>query len=151
MEELLLDKLKAIIDPITAEMNLVLVDLSLRRYYGNISIEILADKEFGGITIEECTALNRRIGQTMEEMNLIAGSFNLEVSSPGLDRPLKTKKDFVRTIRRPVRFFLAQPVAEKLEHAGTIEHVEDENVLVNINGEVIRIPINIINKAKQII
>ena len=151
MEELLSDQIGNLISPFLEEMGVELVDLKIYRHRGNAAIAILADKEFGGITIEECSTLNRRISMAMEAQNILNGFYTLEVSSPGLDRPLRTAKDLRRARQREARFFLSQPVAGKLEHAGTIEEVNNENVLVRVNDQMISIPIHLINKAKQVI
>lgn len=151
MEEILLEKINNLASVFCEEMGVELVDLKVRRFQGNTSIEILADKKFGGITIAQCSALNRKVSAALEAENTIGGSYTVEVSSPGLDRPLCSKKDFMRARNRDVRFFLTQPLEEKLEYAGTIEEVEEENVVVNVGETMIHIPINIINKAKYII
>ena len=151
MEEILLDRINNLVMPFCEECGVELVDLNVRRFKGSAAIEILADKKFGGITIAECSALNRKISAALETENFLGDSYTIEVSSPGLDRPLRNRKDFMRAKNRDVRFFLSQPLAGKQEYDGTIEEVEEEAVVVNADAQMIRIPINSINKAKHII
>src|SRR3989338_2787065 len=104
-------------------MGVELVDLKVNRYRGDVAIQIFADRPAGGITIGECSALNRRINETLERENL-ALDYTLEVSSPGLDRPLRTKKDFARVIGKEIRFYLSEAVLERIEYTGVLKRVE---------------------------
>ena len=151
MEEILIERINNLVLQFCEELGVELVDLNVRRFKDNASIEVLADRKFGGITIAECGSLNRKLNAALEVENFLGGSYTIEVSSPGLDRPLRTKKDFIRARSRDVRFFLSQPLLEKMEYEGTIEEVDEDVVVVNADDHIIRIPINIINRAKHII
>lgn len=150
MMDILAQQLDELISSVLTQTQLILVDLHVRPQGRNIAIQILADKPQGGITLEECSAINRKIGDALEEKKLIAQSYILEVSSPGLDRPLKTVQDFFRVLGREVKFFLSNPVHNKLEYSGIIQKVENDFLVLNLGGATIDIPIQCINKAKQI-
>jgi ribosome maturation factor RimP len=75
----------------------------------------------------------------------------LEVSSPGLDRPLKSRNDFLRCINRKVRVFLNEPINGKSELEGVITEVKDDSVYIVINTESIEVPLSKVAKAKQVI
>lgn len=145
------EKILEIAKPFFEEIGAELVDLNVRRTHSQVHIQILADKPAGGITIDECSELNRKIGDAIEGQSLIGVHYLLEVSSPGLDRPLKTFRDFLRVRGREVRFFLSEPVEEKLEHAGVVQRIEGDQVVIESNFSKIVIPLNKINKAKQVI
>ena len=149
--ETLTEKVLKIAQPFLDSMSLELVELNLGRYKTQLTIQILADKLNGGITIEECTKLNRQIGEVLETEDVIAGHYVLEVSSPGLDRPLKTAKDFQRNLNRPVRCFLLEPVEGRIEHEGIIKRIEGDSVIIDGKSKEIMIPIIKLNKAKLII
>ena len=149
--EFLSEKIEKLISPFLKAMDVELVDLNIYRYRGDLTIQILADKKNGGITLHECSQLNRKIEDAIESENFLTGKYMLEVSSPGLDRPLRTTKDFLRVIGRDVRFFLSEPIENKIEHAGIVKRVEGENVVIDFNAMEITIPITKINKAIQII
>lgn len=149
--EFLNEKIEKIALPFLDEMDAELVDLNIHRHRGEVTIQILADKSQGGITINDCAALNRKIRDAFEMKNIIMGPYVLEVSSPGLDRPLKTIKDFRRVIGREVRFFLSEAVAERIEHAGVVKNVDDDRVIIKAQNIEIAIPLGKINKAKQMI
>jgi len=121
-------------------------------YQGNtLFLRIIVDRGDGGITLDECAHLNNDIGRILDEKNLIQGKYILEVSSPGLDRPLKTKNDFSRCINRRVKFFLSEAINGKIEIDGIIKEPRGEGVSIDTENGIILIPFSKINKAKQII
>jgi ribosome maturation factor RimP len=101
--------------------------------------------------MDECARLNREIGSLLDEKEIIQSRYVLEVSSPGLDRPLKTKEDFTRFINREVRFFLNDYINQKLEWDGLIDRVGQESLFIKVKSDIIEIPFLKINKAKLII
>ncbi len=149
--EFLSEKIEKITLPFLDVMGLELVELNIRRHNGETTIQIFADKHHGGITLDECTALNRRVSEIIEAQNIISERYTLEVSSPGLDRPLKTAKDFKRVLGRRVQFYLNEPVANRLEYAGEVKNADDNGVVIGVTNDEIMIPLDKINKAKQII
>lgn len=142
-------KLQDYLQSILAEANLQLVDLTVKRQGKISAVTVLADRPQGGITIDECTAINRRLITLIDQEQLIFGDYSVEVSSPGLDRPLKTKEDFLRVKGHNVRFYLSELVENKREHVGIIKDVTDNNVIVEIKAQSIALPLDKINKAVQ--
>ncbi len=151
MMESLAEKVEALIMPFLGALDVELVDLNIRRYHSQLTVQVLADKKNGGITIAQCAQLNRQIGDAIEVENLISGHYVVEVASPGLDRPLKTAKDFLRVVGREVRFYLSEPVDNKIEHSGFIKNADSDNVTIEVKTSQLTIPLNKINKAIQII
>ena len=137
--------------PLIEEAGMVLFDFQIRRHGREVTIELFIDRPNGGITIDECTGIHRRLRDILTLENLLTDDYTLEVSSPGTDRPLKTKKDFVRVMNYPVRFFLAEPVAERIEYDGVVKKVDEENVVINFKEQDVVIPILKINKATVLI
>lgn len=144
-------ELRSIIEEYLKSQNIDLVDLICRQEGSNLVLRILADFPSGGISIKECAHLNKEIGRILDEKDILQQNYLLEVSSPGLDRPLTTKADFFRCLNKTVRIFLKEPLNGKWELEGAISKVEDDLVCININGNIVNIPISIINRAKQVI
>lgn len=128
-----------------------LVDIIYRYEGADLVLRILADRPEGGINLDECAYLNTEICKILDERNLVQQNYILEVSSPGLDRPLRSKNDFLRCINRRVKIFLREAVAEKLEMDGTIIKADDDSVYIDMKGNNVRVPLFAITKAKQII
>jgi len=146
-----MNKIQTLLTPLLEEMHLVLVDLSVRRQGQDFYIEIITDHSQGGITLDECSLLNHRVKEHIEKENIIPDNYVLEISSPGLDRPLRTREDFLRVRHRNVHFYLATLIRDKREYIGVIKEVGSDNVVVSVNLEDIVIPIENINKALQVV
>lgn len=151
MLESIKKKIEQMVFPVIEELNLDLVEVAVKRRGRTIAIEVLTDKKEGGITLDLCSQLNRLIAKKLELEPFIEGDYILEVSSPGLDRPLKTYKDFLRAVGKRVRFHLREPVENKLEHSGIIEEVSEWGVTIQGKSNTVQIPIDKIVKAVQII
>lgn len=145
------EELRDIIGEYLKFKGLDLVDLILRHEGRDLILRILADTPEGGITLDECARLNIEISNLLDEKDILQTRYILEVASPGLDRPLKTKSDFTRCIDRSARFFLNEPVNGKIEIEGLISKVENDSVYIQSDNETIEIPLTKINRAKQVI
>jgi ribosome maturation factor RimP len=147
----LITQIKGIIEDYLKSQREQLVDLIYRYEGQDLFLRILVDKPEGGITLDECAYLNNQISGILDEKDLIQARYILEVSSPGLDRPLRTKSDFLLCLNRKVRFFLNESINGKIELDGVINKVENEAVYLDTDTGVIEIPLPKINKAKQLI
>ncbi len=113
--------------------NLELVEVKIGIHQKDILIQVLADRPEGGIGIEECTLLNRSIVEAIDKGAFLSeDGYSLEVSSPGLDRPLVTSKDFLRNIDAEVTVLLKEKVADKGEHTGIIKSVTENQLILSI-------------------
>ncbi len=143
--------IESILTPLLDEYDLELFELNINTHNKFTMVEVIADKARGGVNMGECGRINKALSREIEEKELIEGNFSVDVCSPGLDRPMKVQKDFVRVIGRNAKFHLTEPVAGKLEHDGTIEDVEQDDVIIKTKSESLKIPLAKINKAVQII
>ncbi len=143
-------QLKAFIDDYLRSQGIELVDLIFRYEGRDLVLRILADRPQGGITLDDCAYLNSEIGRVMDEKNILEEYYILEVASPGLDRPLKTKSDFLRNLNKKVKLFLSEKINAKMELDGDITGVTDTSVYIDIKGEKTEIPLSKIIKGKHI-
>lgn len=142
--------LKERILPLIKEENLELVELE---FIGNPSRSILrvfVDK-IGGVNIEECAHLSRKLSDYLDTEDLIERSYTLEVSSPGLERPLLSLVDFRRKTGENVKIYLKATLEKKTELTGEIVSVREGEVMLKIENEVVTIPWEKIEKGKIII
>lgn len=149
-KEAIIAELKLMIDEYLKNQGLELFDLIYRFEGSDLVLRILADRPQGGITLDDCAYLNSEIGRMLDEKNILQQGYILEVSSPGIDRPLKTKNDFLRSLNKKVKFFLNDKINGKLELDGDITGVTDTSVYVGIKGERVEIPLSAITKGKRI-
>ena len=147
----LTEELKQLVVPLLEGEGIELVEIRFTQTRGSSVLTLLVDRQEGGITLGECVQLNKKITGVLDASGAIKDAYTLEVSSPGLDRPLITKADFLRCRNRTVRFFLKTPVNGKIEWQGRVMNATDESVEIDAAGAGVSIPIMAINKAKQII
>lgn len=145
-----IEKIRNIITGYLESRQIDLVDFIYRYEGPNLILRLLVDKPEGGISLDECAYLNTEIGRMLDEKNILQQRYILEVSSPGLDRPLKSKKDFLRCIDKKLKFFLKEEIAGRLELEGAVKKIEGDSVYIEVNTELIEIPLFKLNKAKQV-
>src|SRR5882672_9866107 len=107
--EMIYQSIVEIIEPLLQRQGFEFVELQLHQQRGQWLIRVFADI-MGGISLEDCQRLSLEIGQAFEVGVLLSTSYVLEVSSPGLDRPLYTARDFQRQCQRMVKVFLNSPL-----------------------------------------
>jgi ribosome maturation factor RimP len=151
MDRQTLEYLKGVIGLFIKEKGYELVDLYYKYESGRTVLAILADRPDGGITIDECGILNREIGSMFDEKGIIQDRYVLEVSSPGIDRPLRTGNDFRRCAGKEVIAYLRQPINGKTQLRGIIKEAADVYILFDEQGQAVEIPLENITKAKQVI
>ncbi|MBC8153785.1 MAG: ribosome maturation factor RimP [Bacteroidetes bacterium] len=107
---------------------------------GRMKVSILLDSDVG-ITIEECASISRRLGATLDEADIFGGAaFTLEVSSPGVDQPLRFRRQYVRNVGRQLAVTLLSGVAL----TGRLESVADEAIVLDV------VPVKKTKKKKSI-
>ncbi len=121
------DILKEKIEPLVEEGGLEIVDFEFFQGGPASVLRIYVDRE-GGVTVDQCANLSRKISDFLDMEDLIPHRYLLEVSSPGLDRPLCTSADFKRKIGKRVKVFLKEEVGGKMELLGKIKTLEGENL-----------------------
>lgn len=147
----IINELKTIISDYLRNRGLDLVDFTLRYEGRDFILRILVDRPQGGITLDECTFINSEVGRILDEKDILQARYLLEVASPGLDRPLATKNDFLRSITKNVRFFLREPVEGRIEWEGIILKVEADVLYIDAKGITVEIPLSKVRKGKQVI
>jgi ribosome maturation factor RimP len=143
----LLTAIQGFADPLVTDMGMELVEVQYRREGHGWVLRFFIDKE-GGITIDDCAAVSRQISAYLEVEDLVSHAYHLEVSSPGLERPLKKRTDFTRYVDRLVRIKLRDPLGEQRVLIGTLLGLEGDAVLLATEGETIRVEMENIAKAR---
>ncbi|KAA3616044.1 MAG: hypothetical protein DWQ05_09815 [Calditrichaeota bacterium] len=139
------DTLLEIVKPLIDNKNIEFVDLEIKGSQNNPVICIYVD-EVGGIPIKKCVSISRELNQIIETENIIKSAYRIDVSSPGMDRPLKTERDFARNIGRFIKIDY-QLNEVKHERDGEIVSAESEYVIIKKNEEIHEIFYESIDKA----
>lgn len=131
-------------------MGIELVELQFRPEGHGWVLRLYIDRE-EGLTIDDCAAVSREISTWLDVEELIEHAFHLEVSSPGLERPLKKVKDFERFSGRKARVKLREPLNEQKVFIGTIDEVDEEKVVLIVDEKPVSLMFENITKARLIL
>ena len=138
-----------LIEPVLAETGFELVDVEYLSEHGRMVLRIYVDKE-GGITLDECARVSREVGDLIDIKNFIQHEYVLEVSSPGLNRPLKKEKDFLRAVGKKVKVRMTVPVSGRRRFTGHLKKIEDRNLYLEIDDQLYVLPRQGIEKANLV-
>ena len=126
-------KATALLEPILKEMDFELVDVEYVKEVGNWYLRSYIDKP-GGITVDDCEAVSRIFSEKLDQADFIEDSYIMEVSSPGLDRPLKKEKDFKRSLGKKVEIRTYRPIEKEKEFYGILRAYDDNSVTIEGDG-----------------
>lgn len=124
---------QGILEPILAENNFELVDVEYLKEAGEFYLRVYIDKP-GGINIQDCTLVSRALSEKLDEKDFIEDGYILEVSSPGLLRPLKKDKDFDRNIGKEVEVNLYKPIDKEKHYRGILKSYNKEKIVLEIES-----------------
>ncbi|HEU4436995.1 MAG TPA: ribosome maturation factor RimP [candidate division Zixibacteria bacterium] len=127
-----------------------LVELAVSDRGHKTLVRVYADRPRGGITIDECARLSQKLSDWFDLENVFERAYILEVSSPGLDRPLVSRRDFERKIGRAVRVWFTENGGTR-EAAGELLDVGDDGLLLQTDEGEQRFPIEKIVKGKEVL
>ena len=142
-------KVAGLIEPVMEEMGFELVDIEYLMERGRWVLRVYADKE-GGIMLDDCAQVSREIGDLMDGKDQLEHPYVLEVSSPGLDRPLKKEKDFLRAIGKKVKVRTAAPVEGQQNFTGYLRHFQDGTLELELEDKRVFLPRQEVQKANLV-
>ena len=122
-------KAEAMAQPIIDQFGFELVDVEYVKEAGNWYLRFYIDKE-GGITVDDCEAVSRIFSYKLDELDFIEDAYIMEVSSPGLGRPLKKEKDYVRSMGKEVEIRTYRPINKEKEFYGILSAYDESSVTI---------------------
>ena len=134
--ELYESKTEELVQPLVDKNKFELVDVEYVKEAGTNYLRVYIDKE-GGITIDDCETISRALSDLLDEKDYIDEAYILEVSSPGLGRPLKKDKDFARSIGEEVDVKLFKPIEKQKEFSGILESYNDTEVTIRLDEDTV--------------
>jgi ribosome maturation factor RimP len=145
-EELVLSQVRPLAETLCQAEGLELVQLQYRRERGGRILRLFIDKP-EGVTLEDCAAVSRELGDLLDVHLPELGPYHLEVSSPGLNRPLAREEDFERFRGRRARIRTRSAIDGQKNFSGVLEGMSDRSVRMNTGRSTVAIPIDTITKA----
>ncbi|GFO70249.1 ribosome maturation factor RimP [Geomonas limicola] len=146
------ERLTEVIEQIAAPLGMELVDLEYKREGRDMVVRVFLDKE-GGITLDDCAAVSRELSDLLDVEDVIPGHYNLEVSSPGICRPLKKVADFQRYTGKLIKVRTYDMWADdqgnkRKTFLGTLTGIENGVIGVDLKeGQHAAIPLEKVAKA----
>lgn len=122
-------KAEALILPIVESLGFELVDVEYVKEGGTWYLRSYIDKE-GGISVNDCESVSRMFNEKLDQEDFIADSYIMEVSSPGLGRPLKKEKDYIRSMGKDVEIRTYRAIDREKEFYGTLSAYDDNSVTI---------------------
>ncbi|EHL09280.1 hypothetical protein HMPREF0322_00005 [Desulfitobacterium hafniense DP7] len=146
MGESIMEQVEAIIAPVITEQGLELVDVEYVKEGAHWYLRIYIDKE-GGVDIDDCTNVSHLVSEVLDKHDPIAQAYMLEVSSPGLERPLKKDEDFERFTGKLVRVLTKEVYQGYKEFTGYLVGLIEDDIVLEYEKERMAIPRAIVDKA----
>jgi len=116
-------KVRDLAEAIVARDGFQLVDVEYRRESEGWTLRLFIDKE-GGVSLDDCQRVSRTVGTVLDVEDPIPNSYNLQVSSPGLDRPLRRKEDFIAALGKRVKLVTHEPISGQRNFVGRLQRAE---------------------------
>ena len=138
-------------EPLVAENGMELIDVEYVKEGAEWYLRLFLDKEGDeGIDLDDCELISRKFSDVLEEKDPITQTYRLEVSSPGIERPLKRTKDFQRFQGEKVQVKTFSEVEGKKQFIGILQETTEETVTLDVDGASIVIPRKQIGKANLV-
>ncbi len=140
-----------LVQPILQDKNLKLVDVEYVKEGPNWFLRVYIDKE-GGVNLTECSEVSEELSEQLDQKDPIKQEYFLEVSSPGVERPLKTKQDFENNVNKNIYVSLYAPIEGEKEFEGVLKSFENNQVTIEYKVKTrikeVTIPFEKIAKAR---
>jgi ribosome maturation factor RimP len=146
MPKEIVDRVSAIADPILSNEGMELVELEYRRESKGWVLRLYIDKE-GGVTLDDCTRISQEVGRSLDVEDFISTPYTLEVSSPGLARPLKKEKDFMKYRNHMIKVKTIDPIENRRQFKGKLLGITENRIEIAMDGGVFQIPLSNLAKA----
>jgi len=142
----IVDRVRAIVDPILSNEGMELVEIEYRRESRGWVLRLYIDKE-GGVTLNDCTQISQELGRNLDVEDFISNPYTLEISSPGLTRPLKNERDFIKYRNRLIKVKTFDPIESRRQFKGKLLGISDRRIELEMEGGVLQIPLSNVAKA----
>lgn len=149
------ERIRELAAGIASAYGLELFDVSYEREGGAFVLRVVLDRPGpsataeDSVSLEHCQKVSEELSAVLDVEDVVPDQYTLEVSSPGLDRPLRTRDDFQRFAGRLAKIVTAEPVARQTAFAGHLRGVDGDDVLFeNEGGRLVRLPLGLIRRAR---
>jgi len=143
------DELRELLEPTIERLGYEVSDLELRLGGRSGVVRIFIDRP-DGVSLEDCEKVSLAVSALLDVEDPLPGQYNLEVSSPGLDRKLTKVEHFQRFKGETLKIHMRFPIAGRKRFRGTLVSSDDENIVVEVDGESHTLPMATIDTARLV-
>ena len=150
-----LERVREIAARVAAVDGLEIFDVSMRREAGGEVLRVVLDRPGPAATpeesvsVEDCARVSHELGTILDVEDIVPGAYTLEVSSPGLDRPLRHADDYRRFAGRAAKLVTREPIERQTAFAGRLRGMEGDDVLFEAEGgKQVRVPLALIRRGR---
>ncbi|WP_298635145.1 ribosome maturation factor RimP [uncultured Umboniibacter sp.] len=144
------DKLEALLAPVVEALGCELWTLEYLSKGKDVTLRLYIDRAEVGVSLEDCERVSRQVSSVMDVEDPISGEYTLEVSSPGLDRPLVKLSHYEGSVGERIKLQLRMAFEGRRKFQGIIVGIEGDEVVLHVDGEELVFPVESIEKAKVI-
>jgi ribosome maturation factor RimP len=146
MSKEIIDRVRAVANPILSSEAMELVEIQYRREAKGWVLRLYINGE-GGVTLDDCTRVSNEVGRSLDVEDFIPTPYTLEVSSPGLTRPLKEEKDFIRYCNRLIKVKTFNPIENRRQFKGRLLGISENKLEIESDGGILQIPLSSVARA----
>jgi ribosome maturation factor RimP len=147
-----IDEIRALIEAPCEALGYRIVQVQFYEPNNRRTLQIMAERvSDGGMEIKDCTQISHTVSAILDVQDSVEGAYHLEVSSPGIDRPLTRLADFETYASFDAKIETQLPIAGRRRFKGVVEGVDGEQVLLEVDGSVHKIDFNNISQAKLVL
>jgi ribosome maturation factor RimP len=150
-----LNKVSEVVQPVVDGQGYELVDVEWKHENGQWVLRVFIDRREGAtdtkVSLEDCVNVSRELSAVLDVSDVISPAYSLEVSSPGLNRPLKKEADFRRFVGQKAKIRTRHPVGENRRNfSGRLVAVEAGTVKIDVGDQVCEVPVDAVEKANLV-
>ena len=147
----LVEQIEAAITPSLTGMGFELVQVKLMDGKHQQTLQIMAQRPDGTISLDDCADISRQISAVLDVEDFISAAYRLEVSSPGIDRPLVKLSDYTKYLGHTAKTETVLPIDGRKRYTGVLKAVEGENIILTVDGRDHTLPFADIQTAKLVL
>ena len=140
-------QLLSLIEPVILAEGMELVEMEYRREASGWVLRLYVDRE-GGVTVDDCARISPVVGDLLDVADIIRNPYQLEVSSPGLNRPLRKQDHFRRQVGKIIEVRTRSPLQKRRNFKGVLVAMETDSVTIDCDGQVFDVPLALIDRAR---
>lgn len=145
-----------LVEPVIADLGFRLVRVRIMGRDDSQTVQVMAERADGTISIEDCEAISRQLSVVLDAADVMPGAYNLEISSPGIDRPLVRPSDFEDWAGYQAKIELSELLDGRRRFAGALEGFEDGEIRIEVDldqigVQVIGLPVGLISEARLVL